>query len=304
MSAVTVIEENSSFISANFRKPKGVSKKKKWYVTFTCTECGGKSEKIYQKNSWNFSCKLCNKGRKTTQQFILEAMEKHPDKYEYTNTVYVNNITPLLITCKVHGGFSVRPTDFLSGSNCPECAKVQGNKKKEYMVEDWNALIKNKHVKLLSKYSLYYGRFECELHGQYDAEIHRTVSSTTCGCSVCALLQHQKASIRPNLIGTKAFLYYGYFKDIDMYKLGITVNLSTRFSGTQFKVMWKQQLDYVEAIELEHKIYTEFYRERYCAPIPLIAGGTYELYYNNSFQSYEAMLQRMGTTNNKTKDLK
>lgn len=295
MRAISIIESDGSFISADFREPEGASTKKKWYVTFTCEECGAVSEKLYQKNKWNFSCKLCNKGRKTTQQFILEAVEKHPGKYEYLRTVYVNNATPLTVTCKVHDDFTVRPTDFLAGSNCPECAKVQGNKKKEYTVEDWNALIKNKHVKLLSKYSLYFGRFECELHGQYDAEIHRTTATNTCGCSACALLQHQKASIRPNLIGTKAFIYYGYFKDIDMYKLGMTIDTSTRFSGSQFEVIWRQELDYEDAIELEHKVHMQFYRERYCGSIPLIAGGTYELYHQDSFPSYSQMLKRMET---------
>ena len=63
--------------------------------------------------------------RKTKEEFITQAIEKHGNKYTYKHTVYVNDYTKVTITCRVHGDFLQRPGDHIKGSGCRECA---GNK--------------------------------------------------------------------------------------------------------------------------------------------------------------------------------
>jgi hypothetical protein len=60
------------------------------------------------------------------QQFIDQARIIHGDRYDYRNVVYVDQHTPVIITCRAHGVFSQRPTNHLdidTPSNCLRCAQ-------------------------------------------------------------------------------------------------------------------------------------------------------------------------------------
>lgn len=62
--------------------------------------------------------------RKTQEQFIAEAKEKHGEnKYDYSKVVYVNGRTKIPIICKNkdHGEFWQNPEDHLQGHGCPKC---------------------------------------------------------------------------------------------------------------------------------------------------------------------------------------
>ena len=61
--------------------------------------------------------------KKTRDEFIEDAKEKHGDKYSYEKTEYVNNHTKVCITCSKHGDFWQTPNSHLSGRGCPICAK-------------------------------------------------------------------------------------------------------------------------------------------------------------------------------------
>lgn len=61
--------------------------------------------------------------RKTTGTFIEECISLYGDKFLYDKTVYKNRMTPVIITCKIHGDFSVTPTAFLRGCGCSLCKK-------------------------------------------------------------------------------------------------------------------------------------------------------------------------------------
>lgn len=59
--------------------------------------------------------------RKTTEQFVLEAARVHANKYDYTETVYLNAIKKVKISCPDHGEFFQRPNDHLGGHGCAAC---------------------------------------------------------------------------------------------------------------------------------------------------------------------------------------
>lgn len=46
-----------------------------------------------------------SKLNKWRQKFLNEAFNKHGDKYDYSNANYINNSTPILISCPTHGEF-------------------------------------------------------------------------------------------------------------------------------------------------------------------------------------------------------
>ena len=59
--------------------------------------------------------------KKTTEEFIQEATEKHKGKYDYSKVDYVNNYTKVCIICPEHGEFWQKPNSHLNGSGCPKC---------------------------------------------------------------------------------------------------------------------------------------------------------------------------------------
>lgn len=56
-----------------------------------------------------------------TNLFITKAKEKYGNKYSYKKVNYEDSKTKIIVTCKKHGDFSVKPANFLYGSGCPKC---------------------------------------------------------------------------------------------------------------------------------------------------------------------------------------
>lgn len=54
-------------------------------------------------------------------RFIDSAMRVHGGKYSYEKVSYVDNETPVCITCPKHGDFWQRPHTHLRGRGCPRC---------------------------------------------------------------------------------------------------------------------------------------------------------------------------------------
>ncbi len=61
----------------------------------------------------------------TTEEFITKAKEVHGDKYDYSNTPYINSRTKINITCSIHGEFSQIAANHLAGQGCSVCAGTE-----------------------------------------------------------------------------------------------------------------------------------------------------------------------------------
>jgi G:T-mismatch repair DNA endonuclease (very short patch repair protein) len=58
----------------------------------------------------------------TFEQFISKSILVHGNKYDYSQSIYVNYETPIIIICKKHGKFKQMPAHHLRGSGCDRCA--------------------------------------------------------------------------------------------------------------------------------------------------------------------------------------
>lgn len=69
-------------------------------------------------------CRECSGTmRLTTEQFISNAKAKHGDLYDYSKSDYIDAKTKVVVICKKHGDFEVRPADHVHlKSGCPSCA--------------------------------------------------------------------------------------------------------------------------------------------------------------------------------------
>jgi len=75
----------------------------------------------------------------TIDVFINNAKNIHNNKYSYLKADYVNNKTPLIITCPIHGDFKQRPDSHLQGKGCYRCANLKNinfKDKKLYLIRD------------------------------------------------------------------------------------------------------------------------------------------------------------------------
>ena len=59
--------------------------------------------------------------RKTKKEFVEDAILVHGNKYDYSKTHYINNITKICIICPIHGEFWQTPKQHLRGQGCPKC---------------------------------------------------------------------------------------------------------------------------------------------------------------------------------------
>lgn len=57
-----------------------------------------------------------------TESFILASKQIHSDKYDYSESIYLNSRTKILIKCNVHGKFYQNPRKHFMGQGCPNCS--------------------------------------------------------------------------------------------------------------------------------------------------------------------------------------
>ena len=103
-------------------------------ISIICPEHGEFMQNIGDHLSGS-GCRICgyNKSsaslKKTLHDFIKDANLVHYNKYDYADTVYINDRTNVLIICEVHGKFSQTPNNHLRGQGCPVCGELDAAKK-------------------------------------------------------------------------------------------------------------------------------------------------------------------------------
>lgn len=81
----------------------------------------------------------------TLEQFIHHSNQQHNYKYDYSLSLYVNNRTPIIIICPVHGEFYTIPNSHTSGQGCPKCGKENGAKLRSLTLEQFLERARLKH---------------------------------------------------------------------------------------------------------------------------------------------------------------
>lgn len=65
-----------------------------------------------------------NHKRHTKEKFTENANLIHNNFYDYSKVIYKNNETKVIITCQLHGDFSMKPSNHtINKQKCPNCAK-------------------------------------------------------------------------------------------------------------------------------------------------------------------------------------
>jgi len=104
-------------------------------------------EQVPDSHLKGFGCSKCGYMQKTTEQFIEEATKKHGTKYDYSQVIYKNTMTKIIIICAKHGHFKQYPHHHLDGSECSKCIHKGFSKKQiawlEYIAKRDNIYIQH-----------------------------------------------------------------------------------------------------------------------------------------------------------------
>lgn len=126
----------------------------------------------------------------TTENFIIKAQSIYNDLYSYDKVNYVSAKTKVIITCKIHGDFTITPNKHLSGGGCQVCGRnkiIAANTKtnEDFLNEahevhgelyDYSKFI---NVKRSEKITII-----CKAHGEFKQTISNHLSGQ--GCPTCA----------------------------------------------------------------------------------------------------------------------
>ena len=127
--------------------------------------------------------------KKTTEEFIAEAQSVHGDKYDYSNVVYINTHSKVVIICKVHGEFEQTPSKHLVGG-CRKCGRVTSGNKQRKTQEKFIEEAINIHGNIYDYSKVNYVNTDtkviiiCKKHGEFE-QIPHSHSITGNGCHKC-----------------------------------------------------------------------------------------------------------------------
>ena len=127
----------------------------------------------------------------TTEEFIQKSILIHGDKYDYSKTVYVNNLKEVIITCKEHGDFLQLPKVHKRGCGCSRCGSITKKNKKTMTTQTFieKAKLIHGHDKYDYSKTVYVNNLKeviiiCRIHGEFTQKPNGHLSGS--GCRNCA----------------------------------------------------------------------------------------------------------------------
>ena len=145
------------------------------------------------RNGWQELCgfdRLKSSNKLTTEKFKKLIYDRFGDKYDLSESIYVNSKTKVTAICKEHGEFSATPYSFLRGIPCKECRNKEMSSKKVSNIEDFKKKYYEKfgHNLIFDK-SVYVANnvkmvVTCPIHGDFEQTPNKLLNG--CGCHECA----------------------------------------------------------------------------------------------------------------------
>jgi hypothetical protein len=128
--------------------------------------------------------------RKTTEEFIDQAIAVHGDTYDYSKVDYKNAHTKVHILCSEHGEFLQTPANHLSGKGCRDCGLAARSQKLTSSLEEFIEKAKGIHGDTYDYSKVGYVNTHtnvailCQEHGEFLQTPAHHLSGQ--GCGTCA----------------------------------------------------------------------------------------------------------------------
>lgn len=127
--------------------------------------------------------------KKTTEQFIQDAREKHGDKYDYSLVKYNSTREKVIIICPDHGEYTQTPSNHLSGRGCKQCASALSKTSQTRTSEMFIQKAKEKHGEVYDYSLVEYQNCKtkitiiCPEHGEFEQRPDSHLGGA--GCETC-----------------------------------------------------------------------------------------------------------------------
>ena len=125
--------------------------------------------------------------RLTRDEFINKAKEVHGNKYDYSETVYVNSKTKIRILCPTHGIFEQAAVEHSRGKGCLKCAKEKSRLTHEEFVTRANIVHNSfyNYNKVNFKVTTDKVIIICPIHGEFLQNVNIHLRGSICPkCSI------------------------------------------------------------------------------------------------------------------------
>lgn len=139
----------------------------------------------------------------TQQEFIKKCKTVHGDKYDYSQTIYTNALTKLIITCPQHGDFTKIPNKHIvDKQGCPECGVDSTKEKLRADVGEILGKFRQVHGDTYNYSKVLYSNYKdkviigCSIHGDFEKSPGHHLNGQ--GCPQCSLIgkpQHQARTL-------------------------------------------------------------------------------------------------------------
>lgn len=138
--------------------------------------------------------KLTGQRNLSTADFIVKAIERHGERYDYSATRYLSAKAKVQILCPLHGSFEQSPDSHLRGCGCPDCANDSRSSKRRLDTATFIQYSKLKHGELYDYSQAQYVvaiqpvTIICREHGPFDMLPYAHYWNGS-GCPECSKLR-------------------------------------------------------------------------------------------------------------------
>jgi hypothetical protein len=129
----------------------------------------------------------------TQEDFLKKAHVAHGDKYDYSESIYLNSTTKLTVICKEHGSFQIVPSSLWRGVGCAKCAGLAKSTTEQFIL---NSKAIHGDTYLYDKVD--YGASNkipvtiiCRIHGEFEQKPNQHLNGQ--GCPKCGREKANKA---------------------------------------------------------------------------------------------------------------
>lgn len=249
-------------------------------VIITCKKHGDfyQGAGIHSRGSGCQKCFSESRGIKidsTKEGFIRRSKAKHGDLFLYDNVVYKNTRTDVLMTCRRHGDFKIKPASHIAGTGCPECKSLKKMNTQKFIRKSISIHGVRYDYRLTDFKSYKDGVYIiCLHHGAFKQAVNNHLSGS--GCPKCANLRSgwsrtdfsNYCRLNNDSMGT-LYVIKCYSEDEVFYKVGITSkSIKRRFPSKKdmpydYDVLHKLVGNSDEIYDLENTLLRLLSKNRY-----------------------------------------
>lgn len=197
-----------------------------------CNECG--KNKVREAISFN------------TEEFIIKAIIKHSNRYDYSKVNYINNSTKIKIICNIHGEFQQIPNDHIGGHGCNSCSLDTSRHTTKSFIErakvvhnDLYSYEKSNYLNGKSKITI-----TCKIHGDFSKTASMHLFGQ--GCQTCSGGENRwtRSGYIKQAKQRKCIFYIlrCFNKEEEFYKIGITSNSIKKRYNTKASLPYNYEI--------------------------------------------------------------